>query len=47
MTRLAQETALFQLHLERQRVRPDDEDVAEDVRRAHAAMTVAWLEEIQ
>jgi hypothetical protein len=46
MTRLAQETAIYQLHLERQRVDPEDEMVAEDVRRSRAAMEVAWLDQL-
>jgi hypothetical protein len=37
---------MYQLHLERQRVDPDDEQIAEDVCRARAAMEVAWLDQL-
>jgi hypothetical protein len=46
MTRLAQETEAFQLHIERLRIDPEDEMVIEDVRRARAALEVAWLDQL-
>ncbi len=45
MTRIAQETVAYQLHLERHRARPDCEQTFEDLLRARAALEVAWLEE--
>ena len=43
VTRLAQETELFHLHLERLRLDPDSELVREDARRARAALEVGLL----
>lgn len=44
MTKLAAATEAYQAMLEGQRAHPDDEDIAEDVEKARAAMEIEWLE---
>lgn len=43
MSALAAATEAYQAMLEGQRAHPDDEDIAEDVEKARAAMEVEWL----
>jgi predicted transcriptional regulator len=43
---LADQTEAYQALLEGHRAHPDDDEIAEDLRRARAAMEVAWLEHV-
>lgn len=43
---LADETEAYQALLEGHRAYPDDEEIAEDLDRARAAMEVAWLKHV-